>query len=154
MTLNENGGLVRRLSNSPLWLPSSAPFSETPNLYFQLPSHALVQHSQLPSPAIDRPNHQSIPHLHTQLPLQPPLATNIRPSPQLPIYTPRYPSQTIVRRNDSSLPHLHTPSHPSQTLTTPLFLVGQGSKPPERLFGSFQFQVSGRPTSSAVRFCF
>ncbi|KAA1066263.1 hypothetical protein PGT21_027139 [Puccinia graminis f. sp. tritici] len=38
MTLNENGGLVRRLSNSPLWLPSSAPFSETPNLYVQLPS--------------------------------------------------------------------------------------------------------------------
>ncbi|KAA1101935.1 hypothetical protein PGT21_033777 [Puccinia graminis f. sp. tritici] len=27
MTLNENGALDRRLSNSPLWLPSSAPFS-------------------------------------------------------------------------------------------------------------------------------
>ncbi|EFP79743.1 uncharacterized protein PGTG_06064 [Puccinia graminis f. sp. tritici CRL 75-36-700-3] len=42
-----------------------------------------------PSPAIDRPIRQSIPHLHTQLPSQPPLATNNRQSPQLPIYTPR-----------------------------------------------------------------
>ncbi|KAA1109733.1 hypothetical protein PGTUg99_033324 [Puccinia graminis f. sp. tritici] len=170
MTLNENGGLDRRLSNSPLWLPSSAPFSRElrsatfsctcSTLAAALSSYRLTNppiysSSTHPASLTAPSSYQQSPkssatHLHSQVPFTNDLSTRQLLSSssthsQLPFSNADDPPSFWLCRVAN-----HQNSFQFQGQWTADFDHNR----PGRSFGSLRLQVSERPTSSAVLFGF